>query len=130
MGMAKKEEDPKRIVIYHCIPNMQRRVDKKGSGLGFATFETFQPPDKWVEILNKNDAIIAPSQFNYKIFSHMKITKPIYYIPHCIDISVYNKNVTPLEQRDRFTFLFMVNFPIPELFFEVSSTLPIFFPTL
>ena len=37
----------------------------------------------------------------------MKITKPIYYIPHCIDTSIYHKKVKPLVKRDRFTFLFM-----------------------
>ena len=72
MKMVKKEEDPERILIYHCIPNIQRRIPKPRRNIGFATFETFQPPEAWIEVLNKNDAIIAPSQSNYKIFSHMK----------------------------------------------------------
>ena len=107
MEMVKKEEDPERILIYHCIPNIQKRVKKLQHSIGFATFETFQPPESWVGVLNTNDAIIAPSQFNHKIFSHMDIKKPLYYIPHCIDTDIYNKDVKPMYDYDRYTFLFM-----------------------
>jgi glycosyltransferase involved in cell wall biosynthesis len=107
MEMVKKEEDPERILIYHCIPNIQKRVKKPQHSIGFATFETFQPPESWVGVLNTNDAIIAPSQFNHKIFSHMDIKKPLYYIPHCLDADIYNKNVKPMFDFDKYTFLFM-----------------------
>jgi glycosyltransferase involved in cell wall biosynthesis len=105
--MIKKEEDPERILIYHCIPNIQKRIKKPQRSIGFATFETFQPPESWVDVLNTNDAIIVPSQFNYKIFSHMSIKKPLYYIPHCIDMDIYNKDVKPMLDTDKYTFLFM-----------------------
>jgi len=107
MDKIKKKDDENRILIYHCIPNIQKRIKKQEKSIGLATFETYQPPEKWIDILNKNDAIIAPSKFNYKIFSHMKIKKPIYYIPHCIDFDVYNENVMPLFEYDKYTFLFM-----------------------
>ena len=110
MGMAKKEEDPERILIYHCIPTLQRRVKKNKKSIGFATFETFSPPKKWIDLLNENDAILAISQFNYKIFSHEKIKKPIYYIPHCLDFDVYNKKVFPMYDYDKYTFLFLGTF--------------------
>lgn len=107
MEMARKDKN-NRTIIYHCIPNLQRRIKKEGrKSIGFATFETFQPPDEWSEVLNTNEAIITPSLFNYKIFSHMKINKPIYYIPHTIDFSIYNESVFPLTRYNRFTFLFM-----------------------
>jgi glycosyltransferase involved in cell wall biosynthesis len=32
--------------------------------------------------------------------------KPIHYIPHCLDISMFNPNVEPECKRDKFTFLF------------------------
>ncbi len=107
MEMVKKEEDSERILVYHCIPTMQKRIKKPKKNIGFATFETYQPPENWMNILNNNDAIIVPSQFNYKIFSHMKIKKPLYYIPHCIDMDVYNNDVLPIVERDKYTFLFM-----------------------
>lgn len=105
--MAKKEEDDKRILIYHCIPTIQKRIKGYNKNIGFATFETFQPPDAWIKILNKNDALITPSQFNDKIFSHSKVNKPVYCIPHCIDTEVYNKDVMKLNEYNRYTFLFM-----------------------
>ena len=107
MEMVKKEEDTDRILIYHCIPTMQKRIKKVNKNIGMVTYETYSPPEKWVEILNQNDAIIVPSNFNYKIFSHMQIKKPLYYIPHCIDKNIYNKDVKPIREYDRYTFLFM-----------------------
>ncbi len=107
MKMIRKDDDPDRILIYHCIPTIQKRVKGYKKSIGFATFETYQPPEEWMNILNRNDALIVPSQFNYKIFSHMKIEKPLYYIPHCIDMDIYHRKVLPRKEYDRYTFLFM-----------------------
>lgn len=107
MKMVKKEDDPDRILVYHCIPTIQKRIKGYKKTIGFATYETYQPPENWANILNKNDAIIAPSNFNYKIFSHMQINKPIYYLPHCLNMEVYNRDVLPLYEYDKYTFLFM-----------------------
>lgn len=107
MNLKNKPRD-ERIFIYHCIPNLQRRVPVGDRpSIGFGVFETFQPPEAWIDILNKNDAIITPSKFNYNIFSHSKIDKPIYYIPHSIDFSIYNEEVEPMFKYDKFTFLYM-----------------------
>ena len=106
--MIKKEEDDHdRILVYHCIPTMQRRIRGYKKTIGFATYETFSPPENWIDILNNNDAIIVPSQFNYKIFSHMKIKKPLYLLPHCLDMDIYNRDVLPLYEYDKYTFLFI-----------------------
>lgn len=107
MKMVKKEDDADRILVYHCIPSIQKRIKGYKKTIGFATYETYQPPEAWADILNKNDAIIVPSKFNYKIFSHMKINKPVYYIPHCLNMEVYNRDVLPLYEYDKYTFLFM-----------------------
>lgn len=106
MEMVKKSDDEDRILIYHCIPTMQRRIKRPKKSIGFTVFETFSPPEKWIDILNKNDAIMVPSKFNYNIFSHMRIKKPLYYIPHCLCEEVYNIDVLPIIERDRYTFLF------------------------
>jgi glycosyltransferase involved in cell wall biosynthesis len=107
MKRVKKEKDPERILIYHCIPTMQKRELTVNKSIGFAIFETFNPPLSWIDVLNKNDAIVVPSQFNYRVFAHEAIKKPLYYIPHCIDFSVYNSKVSPLYSYKKFTFLFM-----------------------
>jgi len=101
---ATGEED---IAIYQCIPSMQKRVKFKRKTVGFAVFETYNPESSWISCLNKNDAIVVPSQFNYKIFAHEKIKKPLYYIPHCFDVDKYNKDVESIKRYDKFTFLFI-----------------------
>ena len=63
--MINKPSDPEAIQIFHSIPTLQKNIKKKNEkNLAFATYETFQPPDNWIKILNKNDAIITPSFFN------------------------------------------------------------------
>lgn len=94
------------IQVYHCIPSMQFRFPRNQRAVAFATFETYDPPQDWITILNKADAIICPSKFNYKIFAHCKIDRPIFYIPHCFDTNIYNEKIHPIEERKPFTFLF------------------------
>lgn len=105
--MVKKPDDFDSILIYHCIPTIQKRIKGYKKTVGFFTYETYSPPDNWVSILNKNDAIIVPSKFNYKILAHEKIEKPLYYLPHCLDMDVYNRDVLPLYEYNKYTFLFM-----------------------
>lgn len=99
---------PNSINIVHCIPTMQARYTKNGfKTLGFATYETYDPPANWFNILNSNHGIITPSKFNHKIFSVDTIQKPVFYVPHCFDVDVYNSDVKPMYQYDKFSFLFM-----------------------
>jgi glycosyltransferase involved in cell wall biosynthesis len=107
MKMLHKERDKEAIMIYHCIPPLQKKFKKNKRSLGFATFETFEPPDQWLQILNRNDALVVPSQFNYKVFAYCDVKKPIYRIPHCFDDTLYNLSIRPLKKFDKFTFLFM-----------------------
>jgi len=108
MGLTKKKSTDGQVLIYHCIPPMQRKVkNRPKKTVGFATFETFDPPRKWVEILNKNDAVIVPSLFNKKVFLNAGINKPIYYIPHCLNFNDYHRDVKKLKKYEKFTFLFI-----------------------
>jgi len=103
---AKKEENPEAIQIYHCIPPMQRRRKKNKITIGVATFETNDPPKHWIDILNQNYAVIVPSTFCEEIFKKAGITRPIYLIPHCLDLNKYNTEV-PKQTNDKFKFLFI-----------------------
>lgn len=105
MAMMNKNRVPGAPHILHCIPDMQRRIPVSGKTVGFATFETFEPPQNWAEILNGNDAVICPSQFNVKIFEKLGVKKPIHYIPHCVDTNLYHPGVK-VDKNERFTFLF------------------------
>jgi len=104
---AKKEEDPNAIQIYHCIPPMQRRRRKNKLTIGVATFETNDPPRHWIDILNQNAAVIVPSTFCEEIFKKAGVTRPIYLIPHCLDLNKYHPRVALKLTNDKFRFLFI-----------------------
>lgn len=95
-----------KIQIYHCIPTIQKRTKKVDKNIGFATFETYNPPQKWIDILNKNNGLITPSEFNYNIFAHSRLKKPLFHISHCIDFDLYD-NIKPLFKNNKFKFLFI-----------------------
>lgn len=94
------------LQIYHCIPTMYNRFPRKDKAIGFATYETYEPPNNWINILNQMDAVVCPSQFNYKIFAHAGVKRPLFYIPHGFDKDLFNKNVSRLQKFDKFTFLY------------------------
>jgi hypothetical protein len=106
LPLVKKKSTRKHVQVYHCIPSMFARYPRNEKAIGFATFETYEPPKAWIDILNNMDAVICPSQFNYKIFAHAGIKRPLFYVPHCFDDALYNKNVVRLQKFDKFTFLF------------------------
>lgn len=101
--MINKSNDNSQIQIFHVIPDMQTRVRKKMFSAGFGIFETVNPPERWFSILNKNNIILCPSKFTQSIFS--KCDKEVFYVPHCIDFNLFNRDVKT-NKSDKFTFLF------------------------
>lgn len=95
------------VQVFHCIPEKQNRFKRLNKAISFATFETYKPPEKWITLLNRMDAVVCPSQFNYQIFAHSGIKRPLFHVPHTIDISRWNDGVLPMRRFDRFTFLFV-----------------------
>lgn len=106
-AMTKKPINRQAVRVFHCIPDQQARVERMKHNISFATFETFEPPSHWSKILNRSDAVVCPSLFNYKIFAHAGVTKPIFHVPHCIDTDQWNKDVGKMHSYDKFTFLFV-----------------------
>jgi len=99
--------NPRAIQVYHCIPPMQARFPRTDRAIGFATFETFEPPIQWVDLLNRMDSVVCPSYFNYKIFAHAGVKRPLFYLPHCFDTSLWNDKTLPLNKFPAYTFLFI-----------------------
>lgn len=107
LAMMRVPEQTDAIQILHCVPDTQKRTIRGRKTVGFATFETYDPPQDWVNILNTNDIVICPSLFNVAIFAHAGVKKPIQYIPHCIDTNVFNPIVSgTYRKNDKFTFLY------------------------
>jgi len=93
------------IQVYHCIPEMFRRIKQRGRKIAFTVFEASTLPKRWIEKLNKCDAVIVPSLFNKEVFSCLDI--PVYYVPHCLNFSDYHPNIKPrIDYGNKFVFLF------------------------
>lgn len=104
--MMRIERKDDAIQFLHCIPNTQHRVPKLDRNVGFATFETYDPPEEWISVLNENRAVICPSEFNVGVFKRAGVTVPIHHIPHCFDARMYNPSIEG-KKNECFTFLFL-----------------------
>jgi len=91
------------LQIYHCIPEMFRRVKRRGKSIAIATFETMDPPKTWFHLLNKHTAVVVPSEFCKREFAPVK--SPVHKIPHCLGDAWFE--ATPNPVGDIFKFLFV-----------------------
>ncbi len=107
-GMYDKKDLKNSIQVYQTIPDMHKRFKYLQRKISFVTFETFDPPDHWIPILNRFDAVFCPSAFNVDIFKKAGVIRPIFNIPHVLNTDIWNDSVKPMNYKDDiFTFLFM-----------------------
>jgi len=105
--LVKTEISDNAVQIFHCIPPMQKRRKKHNKiTIGIGIFETGKVPKYWVDILNQNTAVLAPSQFNVNILKESGVTVPIFYIPHCIDMAEFCPGDS-FKNVEKFKFLFI-----------------------
>ena len=90
--MVSKEERPDAIQIYHCIPDMFRRVARKDKAIAVAAFEGSIIPSRWIEKLVTMDRVIVPSDFNRQALCADGVTSTV--VPHCLDFSQYEVRTT------------------------------------
>lgn len=107
LRFSAKTENIRSIQIMHCIPDMFRRVAARNRRIAFVTFETFQPPEHWIEILNEYDGVFCPSHFNKEQFLRAGLKRPMFVIPHVLNMDIWNENVSPLSREECFSFLFI-----------------------
>jgi len=104
-GKIRHQPRTDTVNAYHCVPNFYHRFKRYRPSIGFATFENIQIPNNWISLLNENDTVITPSQFNYRSFSRV-LDAPISYIPHCLDLDKWHPDVDPIGKTKYFDFLF------------------------
>jgi glycosyltransferase involved in cell wall biosynthesis len=102
-----KPENDRAFQVLHCIPDMFRRARPCNKRIALATFETFQPPDDWIKLLNRCDTVICPSTFNKNQFEKGGVEKPIFVLPHVLNFDIWNERVSSMSSDDCFTFLFV-----------------------
>jgi len=101
-------ENNHRIQIIHLTPeNFPNWINKNKYNIGYTVWETDKLPVNWVHLCNMLDEVWVPSEWNVKIFKNSGVTKPIYCIPHCIQIPENQDHVQPLSiGNDPSTFIF------------------------
>ncbi len=91
--------------FYHCQPMLYGKPEFASRHIGFAIFETINPPKNWIKKMNGMDKLITASAFNKGIFETAGTTKPISVVPHCFDNQLFNKDVKPVGRYAKTTFL-------------------------
>jgi len=104
-SLEKKKENSESIQIIQSIPDMFRRVKRKGKSIGLVAFEAPTMPKRWAERMNTCDVIVAPSSFCSTSFSRLKV--PVYTVPHCLNYELYRIDIAPKYIYDKFTFFFI-----------------------
>lgn len=97
------------IKVFHCLPELQTRKSRSNANISLVVYETYDPPAYWKDILNKSNAVIVPSWFNYRILDNMGIKSDLYRVPHCIDFNKYNITVEKTRNYKEFSFLFFAS---------------------
>lgn len=106
-SLKEKSPNDSSIPVFHCIPSMQKRFGHfRDKGVGFATFETTEPPLSWIDDLNRNICVFAPSNFCKDEFKNAGVSVPIHRIPHIVDDTLFHPNAYEGPENQRFTFLF------------------------
>lgn len=105
-SLKDKPFDANRIQIFNVIPDIQRRFKNNLClrTIGMAVFENNDPPKVWIKILNTNSAVFVPSKFLATVFKDAGIEKPLFYIPHCIDMDKFY--VKEKSENKLFRFMF------------------------
>jgi len=103
-SMQKKKENSEAIQIIQSIPDMFRRVKRKGKSIGLVAFEASVIPKRWAEKLNTCDVVVTPSSFCSTSFHKLKV--PVFTLPHCLDYDCYRIDIAPKYLYDKFTFFF------------------------
>ncbi len=117
--LTKTTQNPK-LNIFHSIPDIQHRFLNKNlsklPSLQFAIYEATTPPKHWNNILNKNAAILTPSNFCLNLFKQLLPNKQIFLLPHPIPTPITNESQPHLKQQlkdikaNRLTFTFIGTF--------------------
>ncbi len=89
LSMSLQPENQSAIQVLHCVPLMYHRISLLQRKIAFATFETFDPPNEWVTLLNRCDAVLCPSEFNVDQFRRVGVTRPIFCLPHILNLSIW-----------------------------------------
>lgn len=106
-ALKNKKDALPQTNLYHSIPNLYKNIPHASKNIGFAIFETINPPKKWAEIMNNMNRIITASSFNKGVFESIGVNAPVSVVPHCFDPDLFNADVKPVGRYGMTTFYSM-----------------------
>lgn len=114
MELSGKALDPdkKRILVAHVQPwdiDYRKERERFDYVFHYNVFEPDRLHQEWVTTLNSVDAIFVPSIHNRNICKNSGVNKPVYIIPHGVDLNIYGPTVQKL------------NFGLPDGYFYFLS---------
>lgn len=77
-------------VIVHCTPDLWSQVLNSEPGkylIGYTVWETSKIPESWAKSCNSVvNEVWVPCDWNMKVFKESGVEKPLFKVPHVIDI--------------------------------------------
>ena len=96
--VRKVQQDPWELICH--APNFTPKEKKR---MAYITmWESTRLPPRDVELMNKCEVIMVPSNWNISIFSAQGVKTPMRRVPMGIDVDVYH--YTPFKKKDAFVF--------------------------
>jgi glycosyltransferase involved in cell wall biosynthesis len=94
-------------VSLHITPPIYTRFNSKTTNIGLFVYESTEIPPAIIGRCNLMDSIIVPSTFAKHIFHKAGVHRPIYVVPHGIDLEFFRPvpERTPLPGGKGFNFL-------------------------
>jgi len=91
----------------------------------YAVWEAMKTPDDLVDILNNSIEVWTASSFCRDSFYYSGVDRPIYVIPHGVDINYFNRIIPPRYDFKEFTFLMLHNWIVRKNAVNTITTLAI-----
>jgi len=104
---------PYNVVMIRTTPEFWEKFKEPGKlMINHTIWETTKLHPDWVPYINDNaDKLLVATDWNAEVFRDSGITIPIGVVPHCLDIDIDKKNITPYKvadiESDTFTFGFV-----------------------
>ena len=79
------------IVITQLTPNLlSEKVEPNKFNINYSVWETTKIPSDWTTMINEYaDIVMVGSEFNVGVYKNSGVTKPVFCVPHGIDLSEF-----------------------------------------
>lgn len=100
-----KPISPISLLVEPVISNKKRAFFQRSKiNIAFSVWESDMAPKDWVKILNEFDLILVPNVWLKNVYEKSGVKKPIFTIPHFMDLQPFLNYKRNSEVKENFTF--------------------------